>query len=170
MKSSLQHIIMWTCILAASIAGHGYWYAIIADKSTEVAFLRDQIDVKNEVAGRVAAARTALAEIAGDEAVVQSYFVPETEVVSFISNLEERARAQSASMKVLSVSVDSSSKQPSLVLSLSVSGTFDSVMRTVGAIEYAPYDLSISRLSLAKEEKNIWNANVDLVVGSVLYP
>lgn len=167
MKSSLAHIIVWVSILSASIVGHGFWYATIANKSAETARVQSQIDDKKETAGRVAAARTALAEIAGDEAAVQSYFVSETDVVSFISALEARARAQSANMKVLSVSVDNSSKQPSLVLSLSVSGTFDSVMRTVGAIEYAPYDLSISKLSLIKEEKKIWNANLELVVGSV---
>ena len=70
-------------------------------------------------------------------------------------------------MKVLSVSVDNSSKQTSLVLSLVVSGTFDAVMRTVGAIEFAPYDVLISKLSLANEEKNVWNANLEIVVGSV---
>lgn len=168
MRSSLIHMSVWISILVAAVAGHGFWYAAIVNKSAEVFELQNQIDTKTETAGRIAAARTALAEIAGDESAVQNYFVPETEVVSFIGDLETRARAQSASIKVLSVSVDNSSlKQPSLVLSLSLSGTFDSVMRTIGAIEYAPYDLTVSRLSLIKEEKKIWNANLELVVGSV---
>lgn len=167
MKSSLIHMTVWISIFVVTIVGHGFWYSAIANKSAETASLQNQIDTKNETAGRIAAARTALSEIAGDEEAVRSYFVSETEVVSFIGALEARARAQSASMKVLSVSVDNSSKQPSLLLSLSMSGTFDSVMRTIGAIEYAPYDLAISRLSLAKEEKKIWNANVELVVASV---
>jgi len=167
MKSSVIHMSIWVFICAVTIVGQGFWYAIIVNKSADVADLQNQIDTKTETAGKVAAARTALAEIAGDESAVQSYFVPETEVVSFINNLEDRARAQKTTMKVLSVSVDNSSKQTSLVLSLVVSGTFDAVMRTVGAIEFAPYDVLISKLSLANEEKNVWNANLEIVVGSV---
>lgn len=167
MKSSLIHMTIWISICIAALAGQGFWYSVIASKSTTVADLQNQIDTKKETAGRVASARTALAEIAGDESSVQSYFVPETGVVSFIDNLESRARAQTATMKVLSVSVGDLSKQPTLVLSITVSGTFDSVMRTIGAIEYAPYDLSISKVSLGKGEKNEWSANLELIVGSV---
>ncbi len=167
MKSSTMHISIWISICVATIVGQGFWYAVIAEKSAEVASLQNQIDTKTETAGRVAAARTALAEIADDESAVQSYFVPETRVVSFIDDLEARARAQAATMKVLSVSIGDDAKKPTLVLSLTVNGTFDAVMRTVGAIEYAPYDLSILKLSLGKEEKSVWNANVELIVSSV---
>lgn len=160
-------MLIWISLCVASLIGYGFWYSVIANKSASVADLQSQIDNRMEAAGRITAARTALAEIAGDESAVQSYFVPETGVVSFIDNLESRARAQETTMKVLSVSVGSSTKRPTLVFSLSVGGTFDSVMRTVGAIEYAPYNISISRLSLGKEEKGLWNATMELIVGSV---
>lgn len=167
MKSSVIHMSIWVSICAVAIVGQGFWYAVIVNKSAKVAELQNQIDTKTETADRVAAARTALTEIAGDESAIRNYFVPETEVVSFIDNLEGRARTQKTTMKVLSVSVNNSSKQTSLVLSLVVGGTFDAVMRTVGAIEFAPYDLSISKLSIVNEEKNVWNAHFEIVVGSI---
>ncbi|MDO8593646.1 MAG: hypothetical protein Q7R59_01990 [bacterium] len=167
MKSSLLHFGIWITVCIAAIAGQGFWYAVIANKSVAIADLQNQIDTKIETADRIASARSALAEIAGDESAVQSYFVPETGVVSFINNLEMLARGQTAVLKVLSVSIGGADTQPTLVFSLSVSGTFDAVMRTIGAIEYAPYNLSISKLALGEDGKNSWHADAELTVGSV---
>lgn len=167
MKSPLLHLLIWIGICAAALTGQGFWYAIIANKSAAVADLQNQIDTKIKTAERIASARSALAEISGDESTVQSHFVPETGVVSFIDDLETRAKEQSAAMKVLSVSVGGTDTRPTLVLSFTIDGTFDAVMRTVGAIEYAPYDLFISKLSFGKDEKGVWHANAELIVGSV---
>src|SRR5207237_1678 len=93
---------------------------------------------------------------------------PETGVVAFISELEALARGQATSMKVLSVSTGSEAEQPMLLLSVAIEGTFDAVMRTIGAIEYAPYDLALSKISLAKSDgEGVWHADLALTVGSV---
>ena len=68
-------------------------------------------------------------------------------------------------MSVLSVSTGTDSL-PTLVFSVSIEGSFDEVMNTVGAIEYSPYDLSISEFSL-NQGVGSWQANLGLVVGSV---
>jgi hypothetical protein len=169
MKSPSLHLIVWLSIAVATVIGYGFWYHTVTSKSTAVAELQNQINVKAQTSVRVAAARAALAEISGDEALVQSYFVPETGVVSFIDDLESRAHAQTAAMKVLSVSTGGVAKQATsvLLLTVSIDGTFDAVMRTIGAVEYAPYDLSVSRLSITKDAKNAWHANIELIIGSV---
>lgn len=168
MKSSFFHLLVWIFICAVVIIGQIFWYVVISNKSIAVADLQRQIDTKKETAERISSARTALAEIAGDESVVQSYFVPENGVVPFIENLETRVRAQSATMKVLSVSVGDAKKKPSLLFSVTVNGTFDSVMRSIGVIEYAPYDISVSKLSIVKDSKNNWHADIEFIVGSIL--
>ncbi|HEY4500776.1 MAG TPA: hypothetical protein VJI70_00700 [Candidatus Paceibacterota bacterium] len=168
MKSISFHIVAWVSICVAALVGQGFWYATIARKSATVADLQSQIDTKAETASRIASARTALVEIADDESVVQGYFVPETGVVSFIDDLEARARGQKAGIKVLSVSIGDAKRKATLVFSLTITGTFDAVMRTIGVIEYAPYGLSISKLSVGKDEKSIWHANLELLVGSIL--
>lgn len=167
MRSPLSHLFVWVSLLLLALTGYGIWYGAIASESRTVAGLEDQIQAKTEAASRVTSARAAFAEIAGDEAAVEDYFVPEMAVVPFIEDLEARARALGASMKILSVSVGTAAQTPTLVLSLAVGGTFDAVMRTVGAVEYAPYDLVISRLAVAKGGKTEWDASFDVTVGSV---
>lgn len=165
MKSSFFHFIIALAAGVAVLAGYGVWYAVVAAKSASVADLQNQIDTKTEAEGRVASARAAIAEVASDENVIRSYFVPKTGVVAFINNLEASGQSQGTKIDVLSVSAGTGA-QSTLELSLAVNGTFDAVLRTVGAIEYAPYDISLSSFSLAQDAENNWRADLGIVVGS----
>lgn len=166
MKSSLNHIIT-VCIIGAIVfLIHGFLYTVIAKKSTAVANLQNQIDIKREKINSIISSRVALAEIAKDEAIVKRYFVSENDIVAFINDLQTRGVSQGAVVKVLSVSAGTASIKSSLVFALTVTGTFDAVMRTIGMIEYAPYNITISKFSISKDEK-IWKADVELIVGSI---
>lgn len=167
MKYHLFHLAAALMVALVTLVGYGFWYAAIADESTVVANLQNQIIAKTETMSRIVSARAELAEISGDETAVQSYFVLGTDVVAFIDGLEAQGKAQGTVVNVLSVSAGSEGTQPIFVLSLAIKGTFDAVMRTVGAIEYAPYDLSISELSLIQDDAKNWQANLKLLVGSV---
>ncbi|MBI4088593.1 hypothetical protein HY415_00675 [Candidatus Kaiserbacteria bacterium] len=167
MKSPFIHAVLAYSLCILTIIAYGFWYAAVEAKSAAVAHLEDQIAVKTEAARHIAYARASLAEIAGDEASIRDYFVSETGVVAFINNLEEQGRVQGADVNVASVSMSNAGASPMLTFSITVQGTFDAVMRTVGAIEYAPYDLSISAFSLARNTKGDWRADVGLLVGSV---
>jgi hypothetical protein len=167
MKSPLTQLVVAFVLCAAVLGGYGAWYAAIANKSNAVAAIENQITEKTEAKSRIAFARAALADIEGDESAVQSHFVSETGVVGFINYLEARGTAQKADVNVLSVSTGGDKARSTLVLALAVRGAFDAVMRTVGAIEYAPYDLSIKTFSIAHEDKGAWHADLTLVVGSM---
>lgn len=149
-----------------ALAGYGAWYAYVSAESQRVASLQSQIEEATKNVDHITSAKAALAEIADDEAAVQSYFVPESGVVSFINNLEQLGALQKANLSVVSVSTAGSSTQPVLLLTLSITGTFDAVMRTVGLVEYAPYDVSISKFSIMAQGKGGWQANVSITVGS----
>ena len=167
MKPSFTYLLLWVLVCGATFATYGVWYHTISTASSRVAQLQDQIDAKTRAADHVAVARATLAQIAGDEAAVQNHFVPESAIVPFIDVLESIGRAEQAKMDVRSVATGANPKQPSLVLTLTIDGTFDAVMRTVGTIEYAPYDLSITRFSVTKDGKGVWHAELSITVGSV---
>lgn len=167
MKSSFIHSIIACSVCVAMVIGYEFWYGVTKAKSAAVAHLESQIVAKTETAHRIASARASLAEIAGDEASMQNYFVSETDVVSFITNLEAQGKTQGTVVSVLSVSASDPGRQPTLTVILTITGTFDAVMRTLGAIEYAPYALSVSTLSVEQDSKNSWHANLNLLVGSM---
>lgn len=167
MKSPSIHFILALIICLATAAGYGVWYTIVSNKSNDVANLQNQITTESDTISRIASARVALAEIAGDEKAIQGYFVSETDVVAFINDLEQRGLAEKATVSVLSVSAGGPPARPTLLVALTIKGTFDSVMRAVGVIEYAPYAISISSLSVGEDAANAWHADVNLTVGSV---
>lgn len=167
MKSPLFHVVVVGLACVGLVLGYGIWYASVENKSIAVANLENQISTQTAAEGRIISTRASLAEIAGDEAALQNYFVPETGVVSFIDSLEAQGKTLGAAVSVLSVSVSSARAKQTLMLALTIKGTFDAVMRTVGAIEYAPYDLSLSTLSIEQDAKNAWHADLNLNVGSV---
>ena len=167
MKSPLSHLLLMFVTAIAVCAGYVAWYAAVSEKSREVANLQRQIIVANETVGRIASARAALTEIAGDETKGRSYFVPETGVVAFINDLESRGLSPGASMDVASVSTGGSPVRPMLIFSLTIKGTFDAVMRTIGSIEYAPYDIQVSSISIGQETPDVWRASLSLKVGSI---
>lgn len=166
MRSSFIHLALafFTCVLA--LIGYWIWYGAIADKSADVAALQSRIDARTATINRLATTRAALAELSGDEMTVRSYFVPETGVVAFIDGLEVRGRTLGTSVKVESVSTGGTTAKPTLEFVLSVTGTFDNVMRTVGSIEFAPYAITVSRLAIEQVAKNTWRADLKLLIGS----
>lgn len=165
MRSSLIRLVLAFAIFGASIGAYFFLYSLISDKSLTVASLEQQINDQTATTERVAAARAALAEIAGDEAVVQSYFVPEAGVVSFINSLESIGSSLGTQVSINSVSASGAGSRAQLALSLSVGGSFDGVMRTLGAIEYAPYDLSVTNIAVSGDAKG-WRGTANLIVGS----
>ena len=167
MKKHLFHLAIALTIAIATVAGYGFWYSIISTKSAGVAYLQNQIASQSQTINHVISARTALDKISGDETAVQNYFIPSTGVVAFIDGLESRGRAQGATVNVLSVSTGTIGTQPMFTFSFTITGTFDAVMRTIGTIEYTPYDLLISNLFLNKSDNATWNANLTLLVGSM---
>ncbi|MEK7101717.1 MAG: hypothetical protein AAB882_01015 [Patescibacteria group bacterium] len=168
MKSPFLHIIVAAIVCVMAIIGYGVWYAAVGAKSVTVMNVEDKVVIKTETANRIASSRASLAEIRDDEATIRSYFVPETGIVAFIDSLQARGKTRGAAVRVLSVSsAGAATAVPSLMLSLAISGTFEAVMSTMGAIEYAPYDLTISALSVTQNAKDGWHANLNVLVGSV---
>lgn len=167
MKTPFSHIIVAVGVCLIALIGYGVWYAVISEKSTTVADLQSRIDAKTETVNRIAATRATFVGVTSDEAMVQGYFVSEAGIVAFIDALERREKTLGTTVGVLSVSTSGTAAQPSLTLSLTVKGTFDAVMRTVGSIEYAPYDLSISAVSIVQDAENSWHADLKLLVGSL---
>ena len=167
MKSPFLHLVVALLIGSTALLVYGYWYSVLSEKSVTVAALQDQIDAKTESASRIATARSALAQLTEEEAAIRGYFVPESDVVSFIDDLESRARAQTAELKVVSVANSKAGKQSLFILTVAIDGSFDAVMRTIGATEFAPYDLSITKFALIDNGENTWHADLELKVGSL---
>jgi hypothetical protein len=165
MRPPLSTLVLSLGMLVLALFGCGILKSAVSNKSAEVATLEHEIEVQNTNASRIASARAALAALAGDEDAVRGYFVPQTGVVAFIDDLQSRGQALGTQITIDSVSADA--EKAVITLSATIEGPFDAVMRTVGSIEYAPYDVSVTELSVMFGGKDVWTAHLMLSVGSV---
>lgn len=170
MKSPLPSLISASVVAVCMLIAFTLWYLFIEKGRTHVADLESRIQQKTEHAAYISAARASLTEIQGEETAMQNYFVSNAEVVPFINLLQSEGRAIGTTVSVGALSTAVVKNHPVISLSLNITGSFDAVMRTVGAIEFAPYDITLGTVSLSRSEKGEWQATAALQVGSVTEP
>lgn len=166
MNRALLHFALALTLFAIGSVGYVLWYGAVSAQSAQAASLAAQVAAKKSTLGRVAATKAAVTSLQGEEVAMEQYFVSEGTIVAFIGGLQEKGQKLGATVTVNSVSADTQGTRPTLTLSFTVDGSFDAVMRTVGSIEYAPYDLTTTGLSVQKNA-NGWEAQFTVVVGSV---
>lgn len=157
--TALTHVILSALLLATMVAAYGAWHAYVDSITRDAAAMREEL---------VSAQPTAAAGGEGSERV-RGYFVPTAGVVPFLASLAKEGARLGSSVEVVSVS-QSSEAGDGIVASLTIAGSFDSVMRTLGYIEYAPYDSAFERVSLdavSSGEAGQWVARVTMRIGTI---
>jgi Tfp pilus assembly protein PilO len=162
-------------VLVFVSVGYGFWYSLLSEKSAEVSSITEKITEQNNATTQIEQAKAELSQLSSQEATVDQYFVATNDVVPFLEQIQSIGTFLGAKVEVVSVSAVSGNPYGQLNLSLSISGPFDAVARTLGSIEYGPYDSSITSLSLSTSatpgdtpstSAAVWNAAATFTVGA----
>jgi hypothetical protein len=162
---SLVHLGIALAVLLSGVALCGLSYYALSQAQTKAALLSKQVAAKTADAARVAQARAALSTLTSDEAALRAYFVAKEDIVPFLEGLQATGRALGAKVAIISVTDIPKNR---VALSLTAAGSFDAVMRTIGAIEYGPHDGVITQMNLEVSgtgPEKIWTANATYSVG-----
>lgn len=135
-------------VLVGVLGAYGAWYVAVGKASATSAALAQEIETKTQESLRVASAREALATLATDEASIQAYLIRQEDIVAFLERLESSGTSLGSVVEVVSVGAETSGERPHIRLSVKVTGSFDAVLRTLGAIEYGPYDSAVTTVTL----------------------
>lgn len=132
--------------------------------------LAQEVATKQEEALRVASAKAALPVLAQSEEALLQYCTKSSDIVPFLERLEKQGRAAGVAVEVLSVSPEQGA-QNRIALSLTMSGSFDAVVRSIGTIEYSPYDSVVKTVALDSGTETdtktpTWTAAVVLSLGT----
>jgi len=153
-------------LLIGVLGMYTFWYLSVEKASAEARSLSEQILLKTKDTVRVANAKTALQSLSADEASMRSYLVREDEIVPFLGSLERAGTSLGSVVEVVSVTSDTSGPRERITLSLKIAGSFDTVVRTLGIIEYGPYDSEVSNVTLnTVPDADGWTAAVTLTFG-----
>ncbi len=168
-KGPALSLIVSVLIALSAIGGYVFWYDLMQGLRTETAQLETDILAKEGERIRAASARTAEDDLLAQENFIASHLVKTDDIVLFLETIEGTGKAFGATVQVASVSGEGKASNGKISLSLSITGTFDAVMRTLGAIENGPYANMVSDLTLDTPDKGeTWSAVGVFVVGTEL--
>jgi Tfp pilus assembly protein PilO len=172
-KSSLISLIGSLVVFVVVLAGYWFCYSVVTAKSVQASELAAQIATQNSAAAQLIQAKSELSGLATQESTINQYFVQTNNVVPFLEQLQSLGNYLGANVQVVSVSAVPGTPYGTLDLSLSITGSFSSVEKTLGAIEYEPYNISISTLSLtdtlpagSASSTPEWSAAAQFTVGA----
>jgi hypothetical protein len=146
-RRALIQLLCALLLLLALGGAYAAWYAEVGKMSGRAAALARDLSVKGSETAQLADARDALERLAADEGAMRAYRVAESDIVSFLSALETTGTSLGSDVEVVSVSAEPG-ENPAIQLSLSIRGSFDAVLRTLGAIEHGPYDSRVEQVTL----------------------
>lgn len=161
------HALIMIVVFIGALSAYGAWYAAIGKESANAVSLQSQIQAKTETAAHAQAARTQLNKALSDQASITGYFVSTNDIVTYLGTLQSTGAKYGAKVEVQSVTSQPAKPHTLLQLALSISGRFDSVERTLGAIEYEPYDTTVTSVTLDTPDGKTWTAAVTMNVGTI---
>lgn len=135
MKSARLHLIVSAILALAAIAAYGAWYMFVQQGSQETATLSNELAGKEATHAHAQVSKGQEVVLADKQAFTATHLLATADAVSFLERLEGTGRTLGAKVSVASVD-DAHKDSGSLDISLSISGSFDAVMRTLGAIEH----------------------------------
>ena len=165
----LIQLLIAAAFLAAAIAAYALAFLHVEDIGARIVRAEAEAQQRTVELKNIRDAQSALAALTESEARVKGYFVPTTEVVSFLERVGTAGDAFGADVSVVGVTEDTTETgRGMLTLSIQTHGTFASVMRTLGTLEFAPYDITLKNLSLdaTDAENGAWTAAATFDVGT----
>lgn len=167
MKNAYIHLAAAFLLLLVVSAAYFFWYRVLDAKRVLAAQEASELATIEANTALASAATAQLSSLGADAAAVNGYFIDSANVVPFLETLQDTGSRLGASINVQSVTAKTEG-HPHLDLALTISGPFAAVARTVGAIEFAPYDVTVTSLSMTagSDEAGGWNAVMAFSVGT----
>lgn len=150
MKKVTVQLIAAAIVLIVVLIVYTLWYMAVSAESAQVASLQQQILQKSQTATRISSAKSELAQLDPEKQEVSQYFISTNNIVVFLEQLSSVGQNLGATVQVASVSATQPSggtPYGSIDLSLKITGSFQAVMRTLGAIEYGPYNIKTNSVT-----------------------
>jgi len=170
MSRSLISVVIAFLLLMAASGAYVFAYLRLQADTASAAKLSEQVKVKSIDLEQLARSHAALADLPTQEAAVEQYFVSKQDIVPFLEALQATGKGLGTTVSVLSVDDGSEPTHARFSLSLTVTGSFDGVMKTIGAIENGAYDGVLTNVTIdssAADPKGarVWTAAVVLSLG-----
>lgn len=167
--TGFTHVMLAGILFLGVVGAYGAWYAYVDRVSAEAAAIREDIVRIKQGSAAAADTQRMLESLSGTEETIRSYFVSTQDVVPFLESLGREGERLGSRVEVVSVSELPKSSRGGITVGLKISGSFDSVLRTLGSLEYSPRDIEVEKVTLdavSAAEGVVWTAQATAIVGT----
>lgn len=161
-RNPLIHLGVAVLFAVVSILAYAWWQSMVAQTLTQATEVTAKAKAVEQELSEITHAKQEVASLEENEQFVRERFLPLEDIVLFLERLEETGQKYGATVSVVSVGDAKTSNRVSVALS--AEGSFNAVMKTVGAIEYGPYASAVTSLTLDGGGEGNWNASFILDV------
>lgn len=173
-RSAFIQLGVATVALLLAVGAFWQWEGRIYEFENSVGLLENTIQDKRTAITQLNVARTALSSSTEEETILNTYIVSEADIVPFLSAIDATGRAVGAKIVIASVGQQRGvGTRSTLAVAITITGTFNSVMRAVGAIETMPYYLTTDTFTVSNSartsvgaKKSLWTASLKISVAS----
>ena len=152
-------------VVVVLLGTYALWFFKIQDMKIKVESLATEIAAKTNEYANVSKTLSVLQNVVAQETEVNTHLVPTNSIVAFLESIENLGEVFGTLVTVVSVS--DPSPQGEITLALSIKGSFDAVMHTLGLIEHSQFASATKTLTLDTTGEGEWTA---AVTGIVLTP
>lgn len=170
-QRALIYLTVSVLLFVGALGAYAFWYVLVSEASSKVASLESALAQKGDESAQILSARRTLAALQAEDIVFERYFVEEEDIVPFLEVIENAGTDFGTFVEVVSVSKEGGSQGTRLAVSVSIEGSFDGVLKTLGVLEHGPYDITTTGLTLGhlpggESAPARWNAAVSLSIGT----
>lgn len=143
-------LILCNLVLVAGL-GSAFWY--LKEKNSEISTWKNEVKVFKDRASKVRSISQLLEETRSEREVIDSFFVSDERVVSFIENLEALARQRGLVVSTDSIQVqdiEKSNLKQNLQVQLNTIGNWNNTFHFFKQVENLPVGLKVDSVSLNK--------------------
>jgi hypothetical protein len=168
-RAALIHFLIALSFAFLMLAGYVFLFLSLSSARAGAAAARAEVARMEHEDATLADAEDALAKLAADETLLRSYFVSTSGVVAFLERIERSGDALQSVVEVVSVT-EPKEEGGRLMLSVRITGDFRAVMKTLGSLEYGPYDIQVDSLTLdtvPSDDGEEWVAATTFTVATI---
>jgi len=144
-----------TAVLLLVTAGaYWWWYGEHVRIAADTISLKEEIAEADAERGRALQLRNESSQLSAEEEFIASHQVDASDIVSFLNYLENSGDMHGALVEVASVSDVATDN--TVTVSLSISGSFSSVMKTLAQIEYGQYAIAVEGVTVDGSAEGKW--------------
>ncbi|MSU56239.1 MAG: hypothetical protein EXS51_02955 [Candidatus Taylorbacteria bacterium] len=149
-----KELLVITLLLNLAAAGwYGFLFYEVKQKNERISNLVNEIEVRSAEENMQGSIKTLVAETEPLREKLSNYFVGKEGAVTFIELLEQAGRDVGASVTIEAVSpveLPSVSFAETLRFTIKATGTWSSVTRFLGLMEFLPYEAQIQQVVISR--------------------